>query len=620
MSLNWDDRSRAVLIGTATYHDSEFLPVPAAANSLRGFHDVLADPALCGWPAARLTVIRDAPDAAAVVKQLRELAAETTGALLVYFVGHGTITSDAKLCLALSGTDAAHPDITGLEYDRVRRAMLDSPARIKIVILDCCHSGRAIQALAGPAGIADTAAIRGAYTLTASDQAAHVPPLKDQAAACTSFTGELLRLIRDGIPWAPARLTFADLYPQLRQRLREHGLPEPNQRGTGNAADYPFTRNAACAGQAPAATDSGYSQGRKALPAGRSSGGTRLAAGRRTIVLGGLAAGAAAAVPAALILSEPARPSPARVPAPFIVKDSEQLFNHSAVDAVAFRPRHSTTLASCGSDGALRLWDTTTATSSGTLPWRGHVGEVAFSPDGEFLASGDDGGPNPAVLLWEMTTRRPAVLPGQIGRVFAVAFSRDGSHLASGSPGTPVTVPDYHVQLWDVASRHPATGFSATFPVHAVAFNRDGHKLAYAGGDAGVYPVQLRDLVTGNTTTFPGHTGIVNAVGFNPDGNTLASASDDMTIRLTDVATGNSTVLRGHTSAVGSVSFSPGGKTLASGSADCTIRLWDLASQRTIAIYRGHTGTVTSVAFSPDGTTLASGSYDTTIRLWQAVP
>ncbi len=139
-----------------------------------------------------------------MVKQLRELDKETTGVLLVYFVGHGTITSKGELCLALTGTDAAHPDIPGLEYDRVRQAMLDSPARVKIVILDCCYSGRAIQALAGSGGIADTAAICGAYTLTASDRAAHVPRLEDQATACTSFTGELLQLIRAGVPGAPS--------------------------------------------------------------------------------------------------------------------------------------------------------------------------------------------------------------------------------------------------------------------------------------------------------------------------------------------------------------------------------------------------------------------------------
>lgn len=161
MSLKGNDSSCAVLIGTATYNDSAFPPVPAAANSLRGFQAVLTDPELCGWPADRLTVMRDASDPAVVVKQLRELAAESTGVLLVYFVGHGTIASDAKLCLALTATESAHPDITGVEYDRVRRALLASPARIKIVILDCCYSGRAIETLAGPDGIADTADIRG---------------------------------------------------------------------------------------------------------------------------------------------------------------------------------------------------------------------------------------------------------------------------------------------------------------------------------------------------------------------------------------------------------------------------------------------------------------------------
>jgi len=61
---------------------------------------------------ARRTADRDCADAsdpAAVVKRLRELAAETTGVLLVYFVGHGTITSEGKLCLALTGTDGGSP-------------------------------------------------------------------------------------------------------------------------------------------------------------------------------------------------------------------------------------------------------------------------------------------------------------------------------------------------------------------------------------------------------------------------------------------------------------------------------------------------------------------------------
>src|SRR5580692_3419382 len=95
--------SRAVLIGTADYRDRGFLPLPAAANSLAGFREVLTDPELCGWPSARVDTVANPLDGARLARHLRRVAAETTGVLLVYFVGHGTITDDGQLCLVLTG-------------------------------------------------------------------------------------------------------------------------------------------------------------------------------------------------------------------------------------------------------------------------------------------------------------------------------------------------------------------------------------------------------------------------------------------------------------------------------------------------------------------------------------
>ncbi|WP_113702073.1 caspase, EACC1-associated type [Nonomuraea lactucae] len=246
-------RSRAILIGVSAYDDQAFRPLPAAANSLEGLRRVLTDPALGGWPEERITFIRDPADAAGLVRTLRRLARDTTDVLLVYFVGHGIILQNGHLCLPLTGTDEGDPDVTGLEYERLRQALLDSPARVKVVILDCCYSGRAVQALSAE-GVADSAGIRGAYTLTASDHTAHVPPLGLQADACTSFTGELLDLVRTGLPEGPEWLTLDLLYPHLRHRLHSRGLPEPNQRGTDTAGRLAFTRNPASQSQASTST------------------------------------------------------------------------------------------------------------------------------------------------------------------------------------------------------------------------------------------------------------------------------------------------------------------------------------------------------------------------------
>ncbi len=183
-------------------------------------------------------------DARRVVQRIRRLAEETEDVLPLYFVGHGTVLPKGQLCLTLSDTDAADPDLTGIEYDRIRDILIRSPAQVKITILDCCHSGRAIEALAPAAGIADATDTEGTYTLTASDHLAHVPPPDRQARECTSFTGELIKVIREGMPGDAPALTLNEIYRHLKLRLVRGGFPAPNQRGTDTVGHFAFSLNA----------------------------------------------------------------------------------------------------------------------------------------------------------------------------------------------------------------------------------------------------------------------------------------------------------------------------------------------------------------------------------------
>ncbi|MGW1719846.1 caspase, EACC1-associated type [Streptomyces sp. NPDC002156] len=237
----------AVLIGISRYQDPSLPDVPAVLNSLSAMHALLTAPDLCGWSADRVHMLADPADTTALALELHRLAENTTGTLLLYFVGHGVVTRTGALCLATGGTQLRYPDLTGLEYDKVRNALLDSPAQAKLVILDCCYSGRVIHGLtgAGESQLADTTDIRGVYTLTAADHVAHVPPPEEQETACTSFTGTLRDIVRDGILGAPPVLALSDIYPKLRNTLQARGLPEPNQRGTDTVEAYPFSRNVA---------------------------------------------------------------------------------------------------------------------------------------------------------------------------------------------------------------------------------------------------------------------------------------------------------------------------------------------------------------------------------------
>jgi hypothetical protein len=238
-----------VLVGVSAYEYAEFPPIRAARNSLEAMSALLSDPALCGWPPEWITVIANPISAAGLATQIADLAESTTGVLLLYYAGHGVLSASGELCLTVTSTRPDRPKISGLPWETLGEVLRGCPATVRLAILDCCFAGQATETLASGSepGLADIAHVEGVYTLAATtrNRAAHVLPPGQQDSACTSFTGELRDLIRSGIPAKAPRLTFTDIYPVLRERLRGKGLPVPSQRGTGAIGQFYFSANAA---------------------------------------------------------------------------------------------------------------------------------------------------------------------------------------------------------------------------------------------------------------------------------------------------------------------------------------------------------------------------------------
>ncbi|MEV8548173.1 caspase family protein [Streptomyces sp. NPDC051572] len=166
------NRSRAALMGVWNYRN---LPsVPAAENSLTRFTALLTSD-LCAWPAENVHVIEDPRKPGDSADDLVRIFEQATDVALFYFVGHGQVDDEDSLCLCVGETRAEwnRRTSTSLAFEAVRKALAHSPARIKVVILDCCFSGLAIDrrlALSSQPRLApiDLTTGTGAYTICAS--------------------------------------------------------------------------------------------------------------------------------------------------------------------------------------------------------------------------------------------------------------------------------------------------------------------------------------------------------------------------------------------------------------------------------------------------------------------
>src|ERR1700729_3228240 len=183
----------AILVGVSAYEYAELPPIRAARNSLQAMRSMLADPELCGWPRGQLRVIANPLSAEELKAEIAEVAAATTGVLLLYYVGHGVLSAGGELCLSVTATHPDRPETSGLPWRALASTLRGSPAHTRLSILDCCFGGQATTA--GPESLAPMA---GGYTLAATgrDEPAAVPDRDGQGEAWTSVTPERAGLRR----------------------------------------------------------------------------------------------------------------------------------------------------------------------------------------------------------------------------------------------------------------------------------------------------------------------------------------------------------------------------------------------------------------------------------------
>jgi uncharacterized protein DUF1553/uncharacterized protein DUF1549/WD40 domain-containing protein/cytochrome c len=172
------------------------------------------------------------------------------------------------------------------------------------------------------------------------------------------------------------------------------------------------------------------------------------------------------------------------------------------------------------------------------------VQALAFSPDGEWLASGGLGKTIVWNAGWEITNQF----------VTALAFAPTGSVLAVADGA--------NIELYDTVAREKHASWRAhSDTIYDVEFSRDGQKLVTAGADRLVKVWEVASQM--ELATLEGHSAQVLSVAFNTNATQVVSGGSDHALTVWDIATREKIITLGrHSAGITAVAWPDEGKVI----------------------------------------------------------
>ena len=232
-------RALAVVMGTSRWEAGAYEDNAACRNSAEAFHAYLVDPQGLGLADEDVLAVIDdeSPYPGQILERIHEFIAGRKKALqderrsardlLFYYVGHGSFSESKDYFLPILKTRGPDFEGTSIRLDALAKIVKASARDVRShLIFDACFSAATFQAFlsTGPADVAVQKTLHafpssGIALLCSAGRSD--PALAPEGLRETMFTGELMRILREGDRTAPARMSFGDLAELVSERLKK---------------------------------------------------------------------------------------------------------------------------------------------------------------------------------------------------------------------------------------------------------------------------------------------------------------------------------------------------------------------------------------------------------------